>query len=85
MTNRLFVPVLALALSLFGGCAQQQDAATPALLSSVCVMSGEALDADAPTSDHMGGKVGFCCEKCQNKWLALDDAGRKTAFEQHKK
>jgi len=79
------VAVLFLTLSLLGGCAQQKDHAAPALLSSVCVMTGEALDADCPTSDYMGGKVGFCCEKCQTKWNRLDDAARKQAFEAHKK
>lgn len=79
------VTVVFLALSLFGGCAQQQEHAAPALLSSVCVMSGEALDAGCPTSDYMGGKVGFCCDKCQAKWNKLDDAGRQQTFAANKK
>jgi len=79
------VVVAFLALSLLSGCAQQKDTASPAMLSSVCVMSGEALDGDCPTNDYMGGKVGFCCEKCQAKWNKMDDAGRKMAFEKNKK
>jgi hypothetical protein len=69
------------ALFLLGGCAQQKDSTPPAgLLSNVCVMSGEPLEADSPTSAYNGGKVAFCCEKCQAKWAKLDDAGKKAAF-----
>jgi hypothetical protein len=85
MMTLVRVVVVFFALSLLSGCAQQKEHAAPALLSSVCVMSGEALDAGCPTSDYMGAKVGFCCEKCQAKWNKLDDAGRKQTFEAHKK
>lgn len=84
MMTMLRVAVALFALSLLSGCAQQKEQTTPALLSSVCVLTGEALDADSPTSDYMGGKVGFCCEKCQRKWTSLDDAGRTAAFAKHK-
>ena len=33
----------------------------------------------------MGGKVAFCCEKCQAKWNSLDDNGKKIAFDAVKK
>ena len=69
------------AMTLLPGCAQQKDSAAPTgLLCNVCVMSGEPLEADAPTSDYEGGKVAFCCDKCQAKWTKLDDAGRKAAI-----
>lgn len=78
------VVVAFLALSLLGGCAQQKETAAPGTMNSVCVISGEPIDADSPTSDYMGGKVAFCCEKCQTKWSKLDDAGRKMAVDKHK-
>ena len=81
MTTLTCVAVAFLALSLLGGCAQQKEAAAPAMLNNVCVVSGEPLDADSPTSDYMGGKVGFCCQKCQAKWDKMDDGARKMAVE----
>jgi hypothetical protein len=75
------VAVAFAALSLFGGCAQQkQDAKSDGMINSVCVVSGEALDADSPTVDYMGNKVGFCCDKCVAKWEKMDDSARKAAM-----
>ena len=34
----------------------------------------------AVTVDYKGGKVGFCCNKCAEKWNAMDDAGKKAAL-----
>ena len=81
MKNPLRIGFTLLALSVLGACAQTKEKAAPATLNTVCVMSDEALDAKSPTSDYMGGKVGFCCEKCQAKWNALDAAGKKAAFD----
>ncbi|MBL9078107.1 MAG: hypothetical protein JNL08_11420 [Planctomycetes bacterium] len=72
------------AVSLFGACSQQAQTANSGMLNSTCAISGEPLDASSPTSDFAGGKVGFCCEKCQKKWDALDDAGKKAALDEHK-
>ncbi|MBX3463157.1 MAG: hypothetical protein KF830_08295 [Planctomycetes bacterium] len=72
-----------LTLALLGGCAQQQATPAPGLLNSTCAISGEPIDA-AITSDFQGGKVGFCCEKCQSKWMKLDDAGKAAAVAKHK-
>lgn len=80
-TTRIVVAFAA--LSLLFGCAQQKETAAPATLNSVCVVSGEPIDADSPTSDYMGGKVAFCCEKCQRKWNGLSDADKKAAYDKH--
>lgn len=82
MKNLTLACVLFATVSLLGGCAQQQDSTTASsagLLCNVCVVSGEALDDTSPTSSYGGGKVGFCCEKCQAKWDKLDDAGKQAA------
>lgn len=80
MMNLARVVVASAALSLFGGCAQQKETAKPAgMMNSVCVISGEALDAGCPTADYMGNKVGFCCDKCLGKWNKMDDAARQAA------
>lgn len=81
MKNLLLSGVAFLAVSLLGGCAQHKDTA-PAptgLLCPVCVMSGEPVD-PAVTSAYAGGKVGFCCEKCQGKWDKLSDADKKATL-----
>lgn len=85
MMTLIRVVVVFLALCLLGGCAQEKQTAAPAVLNSVCVMTGEPIDASSPTSDYMGGKVAFCCEKCQAKWAKLDDAGKQAALAKHKK
>jgi hypothetical protein len=81
MMNLARVVVAFAALSLFGGCAQQKEHANPTgMVNSVCVISGEALDAGCPTVDYMGNKVGFCCDKCVAKWNKMDDAAHKAAM-----
>ncbi len=75
------VAVAFFALSLLGGCAQQKEHSNQnGMVNSVCVISGEALDANSPTLDYMGQKVGFCCDKCEAKWAKMDDAARKAAL-----
>ena len=77
MKNLLCAAAAFLAVSLLSGCAATDNntaAATP--VASVCVMSGEALNADSPSVDFQGQKVGFCCEKCLGSWNKLDDAGK---------
>ncbi|MBL8755110.1 MAG: hypothetical protein JNK15_17535 [Planctomycetes bacterium] len=73
-----------LALLAVAGCAGQKQVAAPGLLNSKCAVSGDALGADAVTADYMGGKVGFCCDKCAAKFAAMDEAGKKTAFDKNK-
>lgn len=85
MMTLVRVVVACAAFSLLGGCAQQKDTAAPAMLCNVCVVSGEPLEADAPTSDYMEGKVGFCCTKCQRKWDGMSDADKKMAVEKCQK
>lgn len=85
MKNLARLVVASLGLFLFAGCASQKTSApATSLLKTTCVVSGEAVDASSPTADYMGGKVGFCCEKCLAKWNGMDDAGRKAAFDARK-
>lgn len=81
MKNLLRVTLTAASLLLFAGCASQHAAPAPSgMLNTKCAVSGEALDGKGPTVDFMGGKVGFCCDKCAAKWNAMDDAGKKAAL-----
>ena len=85
MKNLLRTAIASFALLLAAGCASHQEA-TPAvgMLNAKCLVSGEALDAKSPTADYMGGKVGFCCDKCLAKWNGMDDAAKKAAFDAKK-
>lgn len=84
MKNLLRSVSVAASLFVVAACSGTQPAAASGS-ASVCVMSGESLDASSPTADYMGQKVGFCCDKCQAKWVALDDAGKKAKFDAMKK
>ena len=81
MKNLLRVAVVALSLTLLGGCANQSDKAAAKTLNVNCVISGEPVDAKTPTVDYMGGKLGFCCDKCIAKWNAMDEATRKKTYD----
>jgi|688.fasta_scaffold399778_2 hypothetical protein len=75
------VPTL---LVLFAACATRSTTTrsdAPSLLKSGCLISGEAVDADSPSADFAGGKVGFCCKSCLGKWNALDAAGKQARFD----
>jgi starvation-inducible outer membrane lipoprotein len=86
MKNLLRTVAAAAALFVLAGCnSSPKTMNNPGMLADVCIMSGEKLDANCPTADFMGGKVGFCCEKCQAKWNSLDDNGKKIAFDAVKK
>lgn len=83
MKNLLRAAAALLAVSFLSGCAanESKNAAPAPLLNSICIVSGESLNAESPTSDYMNGKVGFCCTKCKAKFDGLDDAGKKTMFD----
>lgn len=81
MKNVLRTVSLVASLVVFAACSSSKAAAVPAGAASVCVMSGEALDASSPTADYQGHKVGFCCDNCAAKWNKLDDAGKKAQFD----
>lgn len=86
MKNLLRSLSITTALVLATACSGTKHTTTSATgTAAVCVMSGEALDANSPSSDYMGQKVGFCCDKCQAKWTAMDDAGKKAQFDKMKK
>lgn len=89
MTKIARIVACALGLLLFTGCAgtandTAKSETAAAMLNSKCVISGEALDASSPTVEYMGGKVGFCCDKCMGKWNGMDDAAKKAAVAAHK-
>lgn len=89
MTKFARIMACALGLLLFTGCAgtandTKKSGTATAMLNSKCVVSGEALDASSPTVDYMGGKVGFCCDKCVAKWNGMDDAAKKAAIAANK-
>jgi hypothetical protein len=84
MKNLLRTLSIAAALVLVTACAGTKPATTTGT-GMVCVMSGEALDANSPSSDYKGQKVGFCCDKCQAKWTAMDDAGKQAKLAAMKK
>ena len=68
----------ALAVLFAASCnSQKKNDESMAMMNSKCPVSGEAIDASSPTCDYMGGKVGFCCEKCIAKWNAMDEASKK--------
>ena len=81
MKSLLRTVTLAASFVAFAACSGTKAAAAPAAAASVCVMSGEPTDASSPSAAYAGGKVTFCCDKCQAKWTALDDAGKKAAFD----
>ena len=43
-----------------------------------CPMKGEALDANSPTCDYNGQKIGFCCSSCMKAFQGLSDNDKKT-------
>ena len=77
MKNILRASLVLLSITLVG-CVSPQGAANQPMLNTVCIVSGEPIDAGV-TADYMGGKVGFCCDKCLDKWNKMDDAGKKAA------
>jgi hypothetical protein len=79
--KRLAVPVMGALL--LAGCANQNDkAAMPA--AEVCIMSGEPVDADSPSSEFMGQTVLFCCDRCKGKFDGMDDAGKQAKLAEKK-
>jgi hypothetical protein len=81
MKNLTRTFVAACSLLFVAACAGTPATTTaPAMLNSKCVISGEDLGADTVTTEYMGGKVGFCCDKCMSKWNAMDDAAKKAAI-----
>lgn len=86
MKNLLRTTIASFALLLVAGCASHKEHSTPAvgMLNSKCLVSGEPIEASSPTADYMGGKVGFCCDKCLAKWNSMDAAAKKAAFDAKK-
>ncbi|MEO6597651.1 MAG: hypothetical protein ABIP94_23145 [Planctomycetota bacterium] len=86
--KNVFAACFAVLTLTFAGCAQPKHAAAltrhAPLLNNVCIVTGEPLDADSPTVDYKGGKIGFCCDKCLGKWNSMDDGQKKAAFDARK-
>ena len=80
MKNLIRVAVVTLSLTLFGGCANPSDKAAPKTLNVNCLMSDKPVDANC-TVDYMGGKLGFCCDKCIAKWNTMDEASKKKTYD----
>lgn len=77
MKNPMRIVTVAAAL-LFAACAGTTN--TPPVSANIntqCLVSGEALDANSPTVDYMGKKVGFCCKNCIAKWEKMSDADKQ--------
>ena len=79
LLNRLFVPALAAAL--LAGCAGQKENGAQPAVQEVCIVSGEPVDADSPSSEYMGQTVRFCCNKCKRRWDGMEDDAKKAKFD----
>lgn len=79
MLKRLVVPMVGAFLLV--GCANQKDMEAPMAVDEVCIISGEPVDADSPTSEFMGHTVRFCCDRCKGKFDAMDDEAKKAAMD----
>lgn len=51
-----------------------------AAVNTACPISGEAIEAGAPTIDYMGHKLAFCCDHCVDKWNGMDDAKKQASY-----
>lgn len=59
------------------GCATTAKSGSMGLMNSKCPMKPDCpLPEGAPTIEYKGGKVGFCCKGCINKWNAATDDQR---------
>jgi endogenous inhibitor of DNA gyrase (YacG/DUF329 family) len=76
----------AAALLLAAACASPdtKSGASAATLNTKCPMSGEPVNGSGPTSDFKGGKVEFCCERCQGSWSKLADADKQAKLDKVK-
>lgn len=63
-------------------CSSTKEAAPAArgMAPTVCVVSGEPIDASVEAVMYNDAKLGFCCDKCKMKWNKLDDAGKKDVY-----
>lgn len=93
MTRARLIPpagaLLAGGLCLLSGCtsAEKQRAVAPTdqelialgVMNGICPVTGWNVKADAPTREHQGRTIGFCCGMCPGKWDGWDGS-RKDAF-----
>lgn len=85
MKRALIACGLAVAMISLIGCKKKETTpeATTAAVTTVnmtCpVMSDHEVDPHGATADFAGVKVGFCCDKCVDKWNEMTDDA-KTKF-----
>lgn len=90
MNNRRQLVTSAAALALtaligLAGCqSTQHSSGAMGMMNTKCPLSGEALPANCPSADYQGGKVGFCCNGCADKWNAMTDAQKAEHFARSK-
>jgi hypothetical protein len=65
----------AVGLMALGGCAttEKGDVAMGAI-NDQCPMSGRPVDPEAPTVEHAGSTIGFCCGGCVGPWEQMTKA-----------
>ena len=72
MTRTVLVGVV----GVLGACAAgafAQGAAAGAPENATCPVSGEALEAGCPTISYEGHTIGFCCDRCDDRFLGWSD------------
>lgn len=93
MRNLTRVVLLGLSVSAFAlaGCSTTEssessatgaDAPAAAMSASntVCPMSGEDVDPSVKTVSFQGKEIGFCCNSCRAKFVAMSDAEKAKAL-----
>ena len=62
------------AMALFVGCSHvETPSADAAPVNSLCPIMGHEIAADGGSTTWNGQTVGFCCEGCLPKWIALSE------------
>ncbi len=88
MKTRIAFAALAIAALALTGCQNNKTAAADSkssktasmsVINTKCPYSGNPVK-EGVTADYNGAKVGFCCNGCQSKFAALDDAGKKAVM-----
>ncbi len=76
---RLRSVLVASAFLLLGACHSTSASSTnsAAAMNAKCPVSGEQLDANCPTMTFEGKTVGFCCNKCVQKFNTMTPADKQ--------
>lgn len=77
MNRRALLLGIAALLPLAACNSAPKAASSAGMLNAKCPMKPDSpLPEAAPTVDYKGGKVGFCCKGCINKWNAATEDQR---------